>query len=209
MALKYKFKDESLFNLAMTQSGVDGAHNNERLEFVGDRVLGLSVSSLLYTMFPDETEGEIARRYAVLVSTETLADVAIKLELEKSLHHGHMTGGRKRHMLANTMEALLGAIFFDAGFDTARKFICDIWTDLAAAAPVAPKDSKTKLQEFVQKHANGSLPVYKYNEPTGAAHCPVFSVSVTAMGQTATGEGSSKKNASTAAADALLKKLAI
>ena len=189
MLLKYKFKDESLFKLAMTQSGVDSAHNNEKLEFLGDRVLGLSVSAL--------------------VSTETLADVAIKLELEKSLHHGHITGGRKRHMLANTMEALLGAMFLDSDFNTARAFICDIWHDLAAAEIEAPKDSKTKLQEFVQKHANGLLPSYEYTDATGAPHCPTFTVTVTAMGQKATGHGSSKKDASTAAADALLKKLAI
>ena len=209
MQLKYKFKDESLFKLAMTQSGVDGVNNNEKLEFLGDRVLGLSVSSMLYTMFPNETEGELARRYAALVSTETLADVAIQLELEKSLHHGHVTGGRKRHMLANTMEALLGSMFLDSDFNTARDFICDIWHDLAAAEIQAPKDAKTKLQEFVQKHANGLLPSYEYTEPTGAAHCPVFTVTVTALGQTATGQGASKKDASTAAADALLKKLAI
>lgn len=209
MKLKYKFKNQDLFALAMTQSGVDGVHNNEKLEFVGDRVLGLSVSSMLYTMFPNETEGELARRYASLVSTETLADVAIKLELEKSLHHGHITGGRKRHMLANAMEAVLGAIFFDSGFDAAREVICDIWRDLAAAELEAPKDSKTKLQEFVQKHANGLLPSYEYSETTGAPHCPMFTVTVTAMGQMATGQGASKKDASTAAADALLKKLAI
>jgi ribonuclease-3 len=209
MKLKYKFKNENLFDLAMTQSGIDSVHNNEKLEFVGDRVLGLSVASLLYQMFPDETEGELARRHAVLVSTETLADVAIKLELEKSLHHGHVTGGRKRHMLANTMEAVLGAMFLDSGFDTARDVIWDIWRELAAAEVEAPKDSKTKLQEFVQKHANGLLPVYEYTEPAGAAHCPVFTVNVTAMGQSASGQGSSKKDASTAAAEALLKKLAI
>lgn len=209
MQLKYKFKDEALFALAMTQSGVDSAHNNEKLEFLGDRVLGLSVSAMLYTMFPNESEGELARRYAVLVSTETLADIAIKLELEKSLHHGHITGGRKRHMLANTMEALLGAMFLDSDFNTARDFICDIWHDLAASEVEAPKDSKTKLQEFVQKHANGLLPSYEYTEATGAPHCPMFTVTVTAMGQKATGQGSSKKDASTAAADALLKKLAI
>ncbi|MBO4480671.1 MAG: ribonuclease III [Alphaproteobacteria bacterium] len=209
MKLKYTFKNEGLFALAMTQSGVDGVHNNEKLEFLGDRVLGLSVSALLYDMFPNETEGELARRYAVLVSTDTLANVAIKLELNKSLHHGHVTGGRKRHLLANAMEAVLGAMFLDSGFDVARRFICDIWHDLAAAEAEAPKDSKTKLQEFVQKHANGLLPLYEYMEPTGAAHCPVFTATVAAMGQSATGQGSSKKDASTAAAAALLKKLAI
>lgn len=209
MKLKYKFKDEALLDLAMTQSGANIEHNNEKLEFVGDRVLGLSVAALLYRMFPNETEGELARRFAVLVSTDTLATVATKMELEKSLHHGHFTGGRKRHMIANAMEALLGAMYFDSGFEETRKFITEIWTTLAAAEAEAPKDSKTKLQEYVQKHDNGALPVYEYLDVTGPAHSPVFTVNVTAMGQTATGSGSSKKSASIAAAAALFKKLAI
>ena len=209
MKLKYKFKDEALLDLAMTQSGANIEHNNEKLEFVGDRVLGLSVAALLYRMFPNETEGELARRFAVLVSTDTLATVATKMELEKSLHHGHFTGGRKRHMIANAMEALLGAMYFDSGFEETRKFITEIWTPLAAAEAEAPKDSKTKLQEYVQKHDNGALPVYEYLDVTGPAHSPVFTVNVTAMGQTATGSGSSKKSASIAAAAALFKNLAI
>ena len=209
MKIKYIFKDQELLNLAMTQSGVNCAHNNEKLEFVGDRVLGLAVSAMLYDMFPTETEGELARRFAVLVSTDTLAGVAIKLELDKSLHHGHVTGGRKRHMLANAMEALLGAMFYDSGFESARNFICDIWRPLAAAEAQAPKDSKTKLQEYVQKHDNGALPVYEYLEQMGEAHAPIFTVNVTAMGQSANGSGTSKKAASIAAAAALFKKLAI
>ncbi len=209
MKLKYKFKDEGLLDLALTQSGANCAHNNEKLEFVGDRVLGLSVATLLYQMFPTETEGELARRFAVLVSTDTLATIANRMELDKSLRHGHVTGGRKRHLIANAMEAVLGAMFFDSGFDATRNFIWEIWRPLAAAEAEAPKDSKTKLQEYVQKHDNGALPVYKFLEQTGAAHAPIFTVDVTAMGQTATGSGTSKKAASIAAAAALFKKLAI
>lgn len=209
ISMDYKFKDESLFNLAMTQSGIDARHNNERLEFVGDRVLGLCISSMLYAMFPTETEGELARRYATLVSTETLADVALSLGLDKSLRHGHMTAGRIRHALANAMEAVLGAIFFDSGFDSARRFVCDIWHDLAASELRPPKDPKTELQEFVQKHSAGALPAYEYTSETGPANAPVFFVTVTALGMSANGSGQSKKVASLAAADALLKKLAI
>lgn len=209
MNLKYKFKDTTLLDLAMTQSGINVAHNNERLEFVGDRVLGLSVATLLYRMFPDEKEGELARRFSSLVSTDTLAAVAMKLELEKSLHHGHLTGGRKRHMIANAMEAVIGAIYFDGGFERAYEFILEIWEPLAAAEAEAPKDSKTKLQEYVQKNDNGALPIYKFSSETGPAHSPVFAATVTAMGQSANGSGTSKKAASVAAAAALFKKLAI
>ncbi|MCR4917451.1 MAG: ribonuclease III [Alphaproteobacteria bacterium] len=209
MNLNYKFQDKKLLDLALTQSGVDSDHNNERLEFVGDRVLGLAVARLLYEMFPDESEGELARRHAFLVSTETLADVAIKIGLDHDLRHGHLTGGRIRHTLANAMEAVLGAIFFDSDFDTVRNLIVEIWRDLAAMNKQAPKDSKTALQEFVQKHTGGGLPVYECVGTAGATHSPVFTVSVAAMGKNATGVGTSKKNAEIAAAAELLKKLAI
>lgn len=209
MKLNYEFKDGELLNLALTQSGVDAKHNNERLEFIGDRVLGLSVAAMLYEMYPNEAEGNLARRHAFLVSTDTLAHVAIDIELEKHLRHGHMTGGKTNHILANAMEAILGAIFLESGFEVAKKIIIDIWRDLASAEIVAPKDAKTTLQEFVQKNGHGDLPIYEYNEPTGASHNPEFTVTVTALGQSATGVGASKKLASLDAAEKLLKILAI
>lgn len=209
MKLDYEFKNKELLNLALTQSGIDSKHNNERLEFIGDRVLGLSVAAMLYEMYPDEAEGNLARRHAFLVSTDTLAHVALNIELEKELRHGHMTGGKTNHILANAMEAVLGAIFLDSGFDTAKKIITDIWHDLALAEINAPKDAKTALQEFVQKNGHGDLPVYEYSEPTGASHNPEFTVTVSALGQSATGVGASKKLASLNAAEKLLKVLAI
>ena len=209
MKLNYKFRDESLLEMALTQSGANAAHNNERLEFVGDRVLGLTVAEMLYNMYPNESEGELARRHAMLVSTETLAMVANELDLAHRVHHGHMTAGRIKHILANAVEALFGAIFLESGFDTARAVIAEIWRDLAAAGATAPKDAKTTLQELVQHESNGALPEYEYLEPTGASHSPVFKVRVTALGKSATGTGSSKKMASIDAATALLKKLAI
>ena len=207
MRLTYTFKDETILKLALTQRGANCYHNNERLEFVGDRVLGLSVATMLYEMFPTEKEGELARRLSVLVSTETLADVALFLGVDKELKHGHLTAGRQRHTLANAMEAVLGAIFFDGGFDAARKFVYSIWHSLAAAEIRAPKDVKTELQELVQQRTGGSLPKYEYGEQVGEAHCPVFTVTVSAMGYTGTGSGPSKKTAGSAAAEDLLKKL--
>jgi len=209
MKLNYKFKDKQLLDLALTQSGVDAKHNNERLEFIGDRVLGLSVAALLYDMYPDEAEGYLSRRHAVLVSTNTLANVAKEIGLESQLHHGHMTGGKINHILANAMEAVLGAIFIESGFETARSVILGIWSDLAAAEITAPKDAKTALQEYVQKKDAGALPVYEYMKPTGKSHNPEFTAIVTALGKSATGVGSSKKNASLDAAEKLLKSLAI
>ncbi|MBO5704795.1 MAG: ribonuclease III [Alphaproteobacteria bacterium] len=206
--LGYTFKDRSLLELALTQSGVNAKCNNERLEFIGDRVLGLSVADLLYDMYPNESEGELARRHAVLVSTETLSSVAMCIGLDKEIRHGHMTAGRVAHIMADAMEAVFGAIYLESGFEVARRVIVDIWRDLASVDIVAPKDPKTALQEFVQQSDSGNLPVYEYLDASGASHNPVFSVRVSALGQSAKGTGSSKKAASVDAAAALLKKLA-
>ena len=209
MKLNYEFKDKQLLELALTQSGVNATQNNERLEFIGDRVLGLSVAGLLYEMYPNESEGELARRHAMLVSTETLGHVARQLGLDRQIKHGHMTAGRIVHIMANAMEAIFGAIYLDSGFDAAKNVIVDIWRELAAADVVAPKDPKTALQEFVQQADNGNLPVYEFLETTGASHNPVFNVQVCAMGKSAQGQGASKKAATIDAAEKLLKILAI
>ena len=120
-----------------------------------------------------------------------------------------MTAGRTKHILANAMEAIFGAIFLDAGFNTARDIIINMWKNLAAQDAVAPKDPKTALQELVQQSDSGKLPVYEYLTPSGASHNPTFSVRVSAMGKSAMGVGTSKKAASIAAAEELLKILAI
>ena len=195
--------------LALTQSGANSQHNNERLEFIGDRVLGLTIAQMLYDMFPNEPEGDLARRHAMLVSAETLAGVAKKLGLDKQIKHGHMTGGRITHIMADAMEAIFGAIFIDGGWSAAQKTIAELWQPLAMADISAPKDPKTALQEFVQKHDNGALPEYEYLDSTGASHCPTFNVRVSAMGKSAQGTGTSKKTASVSAAEELLKILAI
>ena len=207
-ALNYEFKDKTLLDLALTQSGVNSMRNNERLEFIGDRVLGLSVADLLMDMYPCESEGELARRHALLVSTETLGTMARQLGIDKRVRHGHMTAGRTKHMLANTIEAIFGAIYIDGGFDVARKVIVDLWRDLAARDIIAPKDPKTALQELVQQQTKGELPVYEYGSGHGESHNPIFHVRVTAMGRFAIASGDSKKAASTAAAAELLKMLA-
>ncbi len=205
----YEFRNVGLLELALTQSGVDASRNNERLEFIGDRVLGLVVAEMLYQMFPDESEGELARRHAKLVSTSTLASVARKLELGKHIRHGHMTGGKMNHILANAMEAVFGAVFIDGGFMAARSLVRELWIDMAKADVTAPKDPKTKLQEIVQKAADGALPVYEYSDAVGNTHAPEFQVTVSALGYRATGRGTSKKLASIDAAAEMLKILAI
>lgn len=205
MNFKYKFKDRNLLDLALTQSGINHINNNEKLEFLGDRVLGLCIAKLLYDLFKNESEGELARRHSILVSTDTLSKIALKYNLDKMLHHGHITSGKINHILANAFEAVLGAIFIDGGFNKVFKEIELIYKDIILNDVKPPKDAKTTLQELVQNSDKNSLPEYEYFEPTGLVHNPVFKVSVSAFGKKAFGEGGSKKLASIEAARNLLK----
>lgn len=202
--LNYKFKNEKLFDLALTQSGANSLNNNERLEFLGDRVFGLAVAAMLYEMFPNESEGDLARRHAVLVSTDTLAIVAREYGFDKKIRHGHMTGGKIGHIAANAMESIFGAIYIDSGFDTAATIITDIWRDIAASVETPPKDAKTALQEMVQKHAAGALPEYEFIESDDGKKSQKFKVCVSALGKSYVSTGDSKKQATTAAAQGLL-----
>jgi ribonuclease-3 len=203
--LNYDFKNPELLNLALTQSGANADRNNERLEFLGDRVLGLSVATLLYEIFPDESEGALAQRHGALVSSETLARVATDIGLK--VRHGHMTAGRLKHVMADAMESVLGAIFIDGGFDAAHAVICEIWAPLARMDLTPPKDAKTTLQELAQHSGGGALPEYEFLDSDGPSHSPMFNVRVTALGKSATGSGASKKIAGQAAAAELLKVL--
>ncbi|MCQ2562768.1 MAG: ribonuclease III, partial [Alphaproteobacteria bacterium] len=206
--LDYTFKNPTFLDLALTQSGVNAIHNNERLEFIGDRVLGLSVASLLYELYPNEDEGKLAPKLALLVSAETLSKVAVNLGIDKHIKHGHLTAGKQKNILADAMEAIIGAIYLDSDFNTANTFIKNIWINLANTLVLPPKDAKSILQEIVQQQKS-ELPVYEYTDPIGPADNPQFSATVTALGKSATGTGSSKKQASIQAAENLLKILAI
>jgi ribonuclease-3 len=156
--LGYAFKDESLLALALTHASARPApkpnEDNERLEFLGDRVLGLSVAELLTEHFPDASEGELARRYNQLVRAETLAEVAQQLELGKVIlmSGGEAdSGGRaKKTILANACEAVLGAIFTDGGYKAARKVVEQLWAPEIGSFAEAPPDAKSVLQEWAQ-----------------------------------------------------------
>ena len=199
MKMNYKFQDEKLFELALTQSGADAKNNNERLEFLGDRVLGLAVAGLLYKIFPDESEGKLARRFASLVSFRTLAAQAKNLGIDKMVRHGHMTGGNMEHIIADAMEAVLGAIYLDGGWEHASRFIEEHWTAPAKAETEAPKDPKTALQELAQI-GDGKLPKYEFIDEKKNK----FLARVTALGQSAEGRDGTKKGATLAAAQNLL-----
>ncbi len=201
--LGYTFKDKSLLDQALTQSGYSAIKNNERLEFLGDRVLGLTVAYLLYEKFPDENEGFLAQRHAALVSSKSLAIVADKLGMQSVLKRAHLTTGDLTNVMADAMEAIFAAIYIEAGADVANKVIVNLFQDMVVESIELPKDPKTMLQEYVQSFTV-DLPKYRVDTVSGPAHEPEFVVTVTALDKSATAIGSSKKNAMREAADAWL-----
>ena len=180
----------------------------ERLEFLGDRVLGLIVADMLLEAFPDEEEGPLAKRFAALVSRRTLADVAARLDIGALVHlsKGEAdSGGRDNpSLLADALEALMGALYLDAGLALADRFIRRHWSDRMMATDSPPEDSKTRLQEWAQA-AGHALPAYTTTGEEGPAHDPVFEVEVRVAGHPpARGRGGSKRVAEQAAAGAML-----
>jgi ribonuclease-3 len=184
-------------------------NGNERLEFLGDRVLSLAVADLLLKRFPQEREGELARRHASLVQAETLVEIAEETGLGAHLVLGASEQRKpvRPAILADGFEALLGAIFLDAGFDVASTVIERLFNERLANQHTAPRDPKTELQEWAQAHG---LPLPKYREigREGAAHTPMFVVDVAVKGQeSAQARGGSKREAERLAAAALLERL--
>ncbi len=183
----------------------------ERLEFLGDRVLALVIAEMLLARFPTEKEGALARRHAALVRREALARVAWQINLGPHLILSHSegdSGGRDNPaILADACEGVIGALFTHAGFDTTKNFIIRLWTPLMEEMTLPPKDAKTALQEWAQRHAL-PLPTYAILSTAGPAHEPTFHVAVRVKGEEqAAGSGSSKRLAEQAAARALLERV--
>ena len=187
-----------------------GAGSNERLEFVGARVLGLVMAEWLAERFPHEQEGHLGPRLAHLVSRETVAEAAERIGLTGVLTLGAneaLAGvGRLSTVLADAMEATMGALFLDGGLDPARRFIRATWAPLMDQQIKPPKDPKTALQERVLARGT-ALPAYAVASSSGPSHAPHFVVTVSGLGKTGTGRGSTKRAAERAAAGDLLEKL--
>lgn len=185
-------------------------HGNERLEFLGDRVLSLAMADLLLRRFPREREGDLARRHASLVQAGTLVEIAetIGLGAHILLGDSEKQGGVvKPTILADAFEALLGAIFVDAGFAAAAACIERLWGERLSSNVAAPRDAKTALQEWAQARRI-SLPTYEEVGREGPAHAPAFVVEVTVKGhEPARGRGASKREAERQAAQAMLEQL--
>ena len=201
------FKNKSLLRQALTLAHHGKTASYERLEFLGDRVLGLVVADMLYTHHPDENEGALARRFTELVREETLAEVAHTLSLPDLLITNENELRQNQSILADVCEALLGAIYLDQGLDTVKAFILSIWLPLMRQNKQAPKDPKSALQELAQKKGH-LLPQYTVLKKTGPDHAPSFQieVSIPHIGS-AIGQGDSKKTAEQQAAKSLLEKL--
>ena len=211
--LGHGFADRRLVEQALTHpSAASPARpDNQRLEFLGDRVLGLIVAGALLRAYPGESEGSLAPRLNALVRRETLAEVAEEIELGRYLRLGRSEsiggGRRKAAILADATEALIAALYLDGGIAAAERFVLARWQRRLEAPAVAPSDDKTRLQEWAQ--ARGMAPPsYEELGRSGPDHAPRFVVSATLeTGETAEGEATSKKQAEQAAAAALLRLL--
>lgn len=201
----HRFSNKALLEAALTHVSVqDSKGDYERLEFLGDRVLGLAVAETIFNRFPDENEGLLARRHAALVQQQTLALVAETIglpgHLRLSAGEAKSGGQEKEAILADVVEALIGAVFKDSGYLSAAGMVARLWDDLIDQQVDAPEDAKTKLQEWAQ--ARGlPLPQYKVVAQTGDDHAPSFDMEVSIIGHGSTrAEGANKREASKAAA---------
>lgn len=212
--LGYRFKDPAILERALTHASVRGGKvergDNERLEFIGDRVLGLAIAEVLNGEHPDANEGELARRFNRLVRGEACARVSRAIGLGPHLILSESeadSGGReKTTILADAIEALLGAVFLDGGFDKARTVVRKLWADHSEGVPEAAVDAKSELQEWAQGMGL-ALPKYTVVSRKGPDHAPHFTAEVTITGRApAQGEGASKRIAEQAAATQLLER---
>jgi len=220
LVLEHTFKNADILHQALTHRGALGTHRkggipvaasegNERLEFLGDRVLGLVIADALLRTFPEEDEGALAPRFAALVSAPTLARVASGFGLHEhiKLARGQRADTAETAVLADACEAVIGALYLDGGLPAAEVFITRYWQALMRADVVPPKDAKTALQEWAQGRGL-PLPVYRVIESSGPAHAPSFTMAVLVQGYPETiGQGRTKRLATQAAAAALLENL--
>ena len=210
--LKYDFKNKSLLNQALTHKSFDNNNNNEKLEFLGDRVLGLIISKKLIDKYPNEKEGIIDKKFANLVNKKTCVNIAKKLNLKKYLFLGSSNKNLERSsdkILSDSLEAIVGAIYLDGGLKYSEKFILNFWETFIDNSIVTLIDSKTKLQEYSLKKFK-ILPKYTFFKKTGPQHRPLFKTEVQIPNsKKIVGVGSSKKNAQQNAAEKLLKILNI
>jgi ribonuclease-3 len=208
--LGYTAKAMPLFEAAVTHASSRG-DNYERLEFLGDRVLGVVIARWLYERFPAESEGNLSRRFNTLVARETCGEIGRELGLPGVMRLGKQArddgANWSDNVVGDVVEALIGAVFLDSGLDAAEALVRRLWTPLVEEQRRVPKHAKSALQELAAAR-NLANPVYEVVRRSGPHHTPRFTirVSIPKLGE-AEAEGSSKQEAETAAANALLEKL--
>ncbi len=216
--LGHTFQDSALLQAALTHPSVGGgrgvkkttqASPYERLEFLGDRVLGLVIAQWLYALYPLEAEGELAKRHASMVNRDALREIAITLHLERFIHLAHDDTDFSRQNLAvlsDAMEAVIGALYLDGGLLPAENFIKRHWGEKIHES-ATPVDPKSALQEYAQGKGL-PLPIYRVMERSGPAHSPSFIIEASVRGHEAvSASGASKREAEKAAAQLLLSRI--
>jgi len=210
--IKYSFKNKSLLSKSLTHKSFDNSKNNEKLEFLGDRVLGIIIAQKLLEKFPDEKEGIIDKKYANLVNKKTCSLVAKKLNLKKFLFVGASHKNLERSadkIISDCLEAIVGAIYLDGGLKAAEKFILIFWSFYLDKSIITLIDAKTQLQEYSLKKYK-ELPKYIFYKNLGSQHQPLFKTDVQIPNsKKILGVGPSKKQAQQNAASKLLKLLKV
>ena len=208
--LKLKFTDQKLYIKSLTHKSYDSKKNNEKIEFLGDRVLGLIIAKKLLEIYPDEKEGILDKKFASLVNKKKCLEIAKKIELEKYILIFNPKNKKIKiedKVVADCLEALIGAIYLDKGLNYIEKFILNLWSNHIKASIVTQIDAKTKLQEYSLRNFK-VLPIYKVISNTGPRHKPLFKVAVKLKDtQFYSAKGSSKKDAEQNAATLCLESL--
>ena len=196
--IKIHFRNRGLLIKSLTHKSFDKENNNEKIEFLGDRVLGLVMAKKLLEIYPNEKEGALDKKFASLVNKKTCLQIANKLDLQKyilTLNTKSKNNIIEDKVLSDSCEALIGSIYLDRGFNVVEKFILDFWSSHIKQSVITQVDAKTKLQEFSLKKFK-KLPVYKIISNTGPRHKPLFKVGVKLIDtKLYFAEGKSKKDA--------------
>ena len=205
--LKLKFTDSKILTKSLTHKSYDSRDNNEKIEFLGDRVLGLIIAKKLLEIYPEEREGILDKKFASLVNKKKCLEIAKKIELEKYILIFNPKNKKiviEDKIVADCLEALIGAIYLDKGLNVTEKFVLKLWSDHISASVVTQIDAKTRLQEYSLKFFK-VLPIYKLISNTGPRHKPLFKVAVKLKDtKFFTAQGASKKDAQQNAASLCL-----
>ena len=209
--LDYQFQDLELLIKALTHSSTGHNKNYERLEFLGDRVLGLVIAQMLFETFPKDSEGDLAKRHSALVQGSTLADIALEQQVGHALilsqAERESGGAENENILADVMESMLAALYLDGGLEPVQRAIKTWWGDRINTLQEPPQDPKTALQEWVQARGQ-DLPVYDIIDRQGPDHAPIFTIEVRVDGDVSvSAQGASRRSAEKEAAKIMLEQL--